>query len=167
MVLRSIGIALMAMLLMAAAYDIDTKLNKKLEKSLKATWPEMELQYQAHPDDSEVYEVYEGKEQIGYFVLAEASSKFDVFDYMVAFDLQGQIVRPHILIYREDYGGEICSKRWLKQFIGLDDEAPMQLGLDVQNVTGATISCQAASYGFKSASKKIDAIIAAFDGAKD
>ena len=38
-----------------------------------------------------------------------------------------------ILAYREDWGGEIRSKRWLKQFSNREIE-------DVQAISGATIS---------------------------
>jgi len=44
------------------------------------------------------------------------------------------------LIYREDYGGEIGSKRWLKQFIGKKPSDKLRYEEDIIAISGATIS---------------------------
>ena len=62
-------------------------------------------------------------------------SKFDNFDFMVIFDCGNKIKLVKILIYRENYGGEISSRRWLKQFIGITEPKPF-----VDAISGATIS---------------------------
>ena len=64
-----------------------------------------------------------------------ARSKFETFDYMVLLDESNTIKLVKILIYREDYGGEVGSKRWLKQWIGVSDRKDM-----VHAISGATIS---------------------------
>ena len=46
-----------------------------------------------------------------------------------------KLKKLRILTYRENYGGEISNKRWLKQF--LDREVN-----DVQAISGATISVE-------------------------
>jgi len=45
-----------------------------------------------------------------------------------------------VLIYREEYGGEIGSKRWLKQFIGKTKTDDLRYGDNIINISGATIS---------------------------
>lgn len=70
------------------------------------------------------------KVYIGY-----SPSKFENFDFMVLFDCDNKIKLVKILIYRENYGGEIGSKRWLKQFIGMNKPKPY-----VDAISGATIS---------------------------
>jgi hypothetical protein len=54
---------------------------------------------------------------------------------MVLFDETKTIKLVKVLVYRENYGGEIGSKRWLRQFIGLDKPKPF-----VSAISGATIS---------------------------
>jgi hypothetical protein len=142
----------------------DGQLEKKVNKNLKALWPEFELDQEAIQSehligDEQAFRLFHEEELIGYYLIDKAKSKFDLFDFMVVFDTEGSIIRPSVLIYREDYGGEICSKRWLKQFIGLDSDSDMRLGHEVQNISGATMSCDAASRGFKIASERIKAII--------
>ena len=70
-----------------------------------------------------------------------ARSKFETFDYMVLLDESNTIKLVKILIYREDYGGEVGSKRWLKQWIGVRDRKDM-----VHAISGATISVNSLKY---------------------
>ncbi len=62
-------------------------------------------------------------------------SKFENFDFMVLLDCDNKIKLVRVLVYRENYGGEIGSKRWLKQFIGMTEPKPF-----VSAISGATIS---------------------------
>ena len=55
---------------------------------------------------------------LGYAYIGSAPSKTADFDYLVLFDSNFIISKSKVLVYREEYGGEIGSKRWLKQFIG-------------------------------------------------
>lgn len=64
-----------------------------------------------------------------------ANSMHYTFDYMVLFNSKKEIQLVKVLVYRENYGGEISSRRWLKQFIGLSKPKPF-----VDAISGATIS---------------------------
>ena len=64
-----------------------------------------------------------------------ANSMHYTFDYMLLFNSEKEIQLVKVLVYRENYGGEISSKRWLKQFIGLNKPKPF-----VDAISGATIS---------------------------
>jgi len=43
-------------------------------------------------------------------------------------------------VYREDRGGEIGSKRWLRQFIGKSKGEFLKYQKDIAAISGATIS---------------------------
>ena len=88
------------------------------------------------------YKVIQEDKLIGYFYYGTAPSKEDVFYYVVIFDKEIIIKKIKILAYREDYGGEIGSKRWLKQFnnLSLRDEAV--LNKNIRGISGATISAR-------------------------
>ena len=48
-----------------------------------------------------------------------------------------------MLVYREEYGGEIGSKRWLKQFVGTAASGKkLEYNEDIIPISGATISVQ-------------------------
>lgn len=83
--------------------------------------------------NSNYFNIIIDNKQTGYLCLRQAPSKHDVFDYMLIFDNDLNIDHMKILAYREDWGGEIRSKRWLKQFSNREIE-------DVQAISGATIS---------------------------
>ena len=70
---------------------------------------------------------------VGYSCIEQASSKHDKFEFVVLYDADLNILQVKVLLYREDYGFEIKSKRWLKQFITRDIR-------EVQAISGATIS---------------------------
>ena len=70
-----------------------------------------------------------------------ARSKFETFDYMVLLDDSNTIKLVRVLIYREDYGGEVGGKRWLKQWIGVKDRKDF-----VHAISGATISVDSIKY---------------------
>jgi len=85
------------------------------------------------------------KVYIGY-----SPSKFDDFDYMVLFDSSNKIKLVRVLIYRENYGGEIGSKRWLKQFIGMTKPKNY-----VDAISGATISVNSMKYSINKLIKSL------------
>lgn len=67
--------------------------------------------------------------------IGHARSKFETFDYMVLLDESNTIKLVKVLVYREDYGGEVGGRSWLKQWIGVKDKKDM-----VHAISGATIS---------------------------
>ena len=76
------------------------------------------------------------KVYIGY-----SPSKFENFDFMVLLDKTNKVKLVKVLVYRENYGGEIGSKRWLKQFIGMTEPKSY-----VDAISGATISVNSMKY---------------------
>lgn len=78
--------------------------------------------------------------QLGYAYISKAPSKTDQFDYLILLDNNLTIVKAKVLMYREEYGGEIGSKRWLKQFIGKTQNDDLKYGENIIAISGATIS---------------------------
>lgn len=85
------------------------------------------------------------KVYIGY-----SPSKFDNFDFMVLLDCDNEVKLVKVLIYRENYGGEIGSKRWLKQFIGMTEPKSY-----VDAISGATISVNSMKYSINKLIKSL------------
>lgn len=75
-----------------------------------------------------------------FMCLNEAPSKVDMFTYLVLYDSALKITFVEILEYKENYGGEISSKRFLKQFQGSDGDRQLELERDIDGISGATIS---------------------------
>jgi len=67
----------------------------------------------------------------------------------VALDPGGRIRSVEILQYRESYGGEIRSPSWLAQFVGKTSASALQVGTDIRNISGATLSSHHVTEGVK------------------
>ena len=100
-----------------------------------------------------VFEVFNANQRVGFAVLAKARSKFENFEFMVYYDQNKTIKAVRVMLYREDYGGEIASKRWLKQFDGKTAQSPIEIDNDIQGISGATISYRAITTGIKDITK--------------
>ena len=79
---------------------------------------------------------------LGYYYLGQAYGKAAYFDFIVIFDTDLIITKVKILVYREDHGGEIGSKRWLKQFVGRTPKNKLKYQKDIAAISGATISAK-------------------------
>lgn len=84
--------------------------------------------------------IYNNKILVGYSYNSKAPSLYNLYDYLIILDENLKIKKSKILVYREDYGGEIASKRWLKQFIGKSWLDSFLYSKEISAISGATIS---------------------------
>jgi Na+-translocating ferredoxin:NAD+ oxidoreductase RnfG subunit len=153
---------MMAMVLTMAFHTYDElpkSVQRKLDKTVEELYPEqiiiksgfvIDPKYNTKVQSLKIDDVYQLKLEnkiVGYMVLARADSKFDEFDYAIIYNENISIKNVKLLAYRENQGGEIGSKRWLKQFIDKSADDPIQLHEDIQGISGATISCVSATQG--------------------
>ena len=90
-----------------------------------------------------------GGRVLGFFVFDRVIGKHLYIDYSVALDPSGRIRQVDILQYRESYGGEIRSPSWLSQFVGKTNSSQLQVGSDIRNISGATLSSHHVTEGVK------------------
>lgn len=86
------------------------------------------------------YRLLKGNNLLGYAFVDKAPSKTAKFDYLVIFDSDLRVIHSKVLVYREEYGGEIGSKRWLKQFLGKTGGDRVDCETNIDAISGATIS---------------------------
>jgi len=82
-----------------------------------------------------------GDAVLGYLVLDDVIGKVELISYAVGVATDGSVKQVEILAYRESHGGEIRLPAWRKQFIGKTAAAPLRIGEDIANISGATLSC--------------------------
>ena len=105
----------------------------KAEKHLSKYYETQVILSDGYPfNDGYIYRMLHSTD---FVYIGKGRSKFEHFDFMVLFDESKTIKLVKVLVYRENYGGEIGSKRWLRQFIGLNKPKYM-----VDAISGATIS---------------------------
>jgi Na+-transporting NADH:ubiquinone oxidoreductase subunit NqrC len=61
----------------------------------------------------------------------------------------GRVRRVEILQYRESYGGEVRDQSWLAQFVGKTSGSSLEVGRDIRNISGATLSSHHVTEGVK------------------
>ncbi len=101
-------------------------------------------------------EVYKNDELLGYFFVDQAPSKTAKFDYLVIFNQKLEIINSKVLVYREEYGGEIGSKRWLKQFFGKTVGDRVDCESNIDGISGATISVRSMTTAMDNLLRTID-----------
>lgn len=121
----------------------------KAEKTLLKTYGS-DLQKTELPSHPNYYSLTLADSLIGYMCLEQAPSKHDVFEFLVIYTPNLKINKVQILVYREDYGFEIKSKRWLQQF---SSQSPKE----VQAISGATISVGALKHAITQLNKRMTA----------
>lgn len=137
------------------SFQLPKNINKKVTKEIKKAYEIEQFQLESVKvsnanipdrlsivDSTTLFKIVENEELKGYAYVAKAPSKTDHFDYLVMFDTDFIIKKAKVLIYREDYGAEIGSKRWLKQFIGKETSSQLKYEKDIIAISGATISAQ-------------------------
>jgi len=142
--------------LTSLAFTVPEKVAKKADKVIGKFY-DIELFYKEMVPVSEadnagtvsefghenLFKIMRAEEFLGYGYIGNAPSKTATFDYLVLFDKDFIITKSKVLIYREDYGGEIGSKRWLRQFTGVATTSPeLKYNVDIIPISGATISVQ-------------------------
>lgn len=128
--------------------DLPPGIVKKMDKAIQLLWENQEIKketivlsnQQNVPTELQLSKLLVANKLTAFLAVSRAKSRVDYFDYMIVFNLDLSIKNIQILAYREEYGGEIGSKRWLKQFEGKKSADEMKFGDDIQGISGATIS---------------------------
>ena len=90
-----------------------------------------------------------GGTTLGYVVVDEVIGKFELITYAVGITLDGAVKQVEVLSYRESHGHEIRLPAWRRQFAGKTAASPLKVGEDINNISGATLSCSHVTEGVK------------------
>ncbi len=101
------------------------------------------------PIDARAWQVASDDKDAGRYIVDRVIGKHLYIDYAVTLDASGRVQRVDILQYREAYGGEVRDRSWLNQFVGKSSASPLQVGVDIRNISGATLSSHHLTEGIK------------------
>jgi len=96
-----------------------------------------------------VWDVRSGNGRAGWFIVDRVLGKHEMITYAVALSPDGTVKRVEILEYRETYGGEVRNPNWRQQFVGKRSGSQLQLGKDIRNISGATLSSRHVTDGVR------------------
>jgi Na+-translocating ferredoxin:NAD+ oxidoreductase RnfG subunit len=85
----------------------------------------------------------------GWFIADQVVGKHEFITFALALDDSGAVKDVEILDYRESYGDQVRGAGWRAQFTGKRHGAPLKLGGDIKNISGATLSSKHVTDGVK------------------
>jgi Na+-translocating ferredoxin:NAD+ oxidoreductase RnfG subunit len=88
-------------------------------------------------------------EVTGYVLVDEVIGREDFITYAAGIDATGHLGALEVLAYRESHGGEVRNAAWRRQFAGRDHLAQLRVRTDIQNIAGATLSCEHVTQGVR------------------
>lgn len=100
---------------------------------------------------------HRGSTVLGVVVTDDVIGKFELIGYAVGIGSDGVVKQVEILSYRESHGHEIRLPAWRRQFTGKTAASPIQVGDDIANISGATLSCKHVTDGVKRIVHVVDA----------
>ena len=92
---------------------------------------------------------WQGSTLLGVLVADAVIGKFELIGYAVGIAADGSVRQVEILSYRESHGHEIRLPAWRRQFVGKTASAPLRVGDDIANISGATLSCSHVTDGVR------------------
>ena len=148
---KNISIVILAFLMMSFSLpkNIQKKVNKEIVKTFNVktfNFTSVQIASEITRDlpsefgENNLFKIEDNDTLLGYAYLSQAPSKTAQFDYLVLLDKELIVLKSKVVIYREEYGGEIGSTRWLKQFIGKRGGDELKYGQNIVAISGATIS---------------------------
>ena len=91
----------------------------------------------------------QGAAVLGFVVVDDVIGKFERITYAVGVEADGRVRQVEVLSYRESHGHEIRLPAWRRQFAGKTAASPLQVGDDIANISGATLSCSHVTEGVR------------------
>lgn len=150
---KTIFILSLAISFLLLGFGLPKKVEKKVVKVVEKTFEVTDISFRSVVVNSDLNAelpskitennfngIYKNDELIGYVFVDQAPSKTAKFDYLVLFNKNLEVINSKVLVYREEYGGEIGSKRWLKQFVGMTGGNRVDHESNIDGISGATIS---------------------------
>lgn len=99
--------------------------------------------------DQQVWLAKAGSKKLGWFIVDEVYGKHEFITYSVSLNFDGSVKLVEIMDYRETHGGQVRNPAWLQQFVGKAFGSSLKLDEDIQNISGATLSCKHLADGMK------------------
>ena len=121
-----------------------------VEQAQRAIFPGASFSAAGEPN---VWRVSSG----GLFVVDRVVGKHEFITVAVGINANGTVKQIEIMDYRESYGFEVREAAWRAQFAGKSASSPLQLGADIKNISGATLSSKHVTDGVKRVLQRYEA----------
>lgn len=144
-------VTVFAMLLLAIPIAAQTAPPAKVAQSVERIFGPGAQVDTLRVDSTMVLRVSRAGALLGFAQVRNVKGKDQPITYLVAIDSADTLKDIDVLVYREPYGGEVAYEPWRKQFRGKTAAAPLVVGKDIRNISGATISSHSVTLGVRQA----------------
>jgi Na+-translocating ferredoxin:NAD+ oxidoreductase RnfG subunit len=144
-----LAVGFLAMLILTASVAAQSAPPGKLAKSIERVYGAGVQVDTVKIDTNTVYRVSKGGMLLGFAEVRNVIGKELPITFLVAVDPAATLRDIDILVYREPQGGEVAYESWRKQFRGKTAADPLQVGKDIRNISGATISSNSVTLGVR------------------
>jgi len=86
---------------------------------------------------------------LGYFFVDDVVGKHEYITYSLAIFTNGAIKQVEILDYRETKGNQVTNPQWREEFKNKTVRDVLEVGVDITNISGATLSCKHVTEGIR------------------
>ncbi len=112
-----------------------------------------DVQESGHPGNPIVSEIRDSSGLLGYSIESEVVSRSGPFRIHILLDKHFVVRRAAVISYPWSHGREVARRSFTSQFEGKGPDDAIELGRDIDAVSGATISCDAMTQGVREAIK--------------
>jgi Na+-translocating ferredoxin:NAD+ oxidoreductase RnfG subunit len=117
--------------------------------ALQRTQIEFDLGWKIENDAFPYYIAKSEDVILGYAFITEEIGKHYPITFLVSMSAELVIEHVEIMVYREQIGAEVRSRRFLKQFFGKTRHDTIAIDRDIDGISGATLSSWAVASGVK------------------
>jgi Na+-translocating ferredoxin:NAD+ oxidoreductase RnfG subunit len=99
--------------------------------------------------NQQVWKVQSGGKLLGWFIIDQVIGKHELITYAVGINADGSLRQFQIIEYKETWGSQVRDLRWRDQFVGKTIADPLEVGADIGNLSGGTMSASHVTDGIK------------------
>ena len=137
-------------------FSIPSKVKKEIQNKVK----------QKFFRDKIYYWVIKKKDGPEYALMDNVLGKSMPMTFIVVFNEEGEVSNSSLIKYRESYGGEVKSKKWLNQFNDMRRDSLYKFPGNIAGISGATISVNSMTRGFSKLSLLLPYVIKDYNNGK-
>ena len=86
---------------------------------------------------------------VGWFFVDQEIGKHELITYALGINADGSVRQFQIIEYLEAYGYQVRELKWRNQFVGKTAASALEVGTDIGNISGATLSVRHVTDGIK------------------
>lgn len=99
--------------------------------------------------NQQVWKVQTAGALLGWFILDQVIGKHELIAYAVGINADGSLWQFQIIEYKEAWGSQVRELKWRDQFVGKTSADALEVGVDIANISGGTMSATHVTDGIK------------------